>query len=168
MYKRQGIKSESAASILKQESKDQSIYAVSDPTFEQKTITFTLDGNYELAQSQDGIVVSNQNDKTTIEVNTEQTYGKSIVFALKQKAKAQDNKKEENENKDDQTNKEDQNKPSGGTSDQKEDTPKKEESHKDDVDTGDHSNPILPAGIAIVSFGAMVEIYRVSRKKRKS
>ena len=163
-----GIKSESAASILKQESKEQTIYAVSDPTFEQKTITFTLDGNYELAQSQDGIVVNNQNDKTTIEVNTDQAYGKSIIFSLKQKAKPQDDQKEDNENKDDQTNKEDQNKPSGGTSDQKEDTPKKEESHKDDVDTGDHSNPILPAGIAIVSFGAMVEIYRVSRKKRKS
>lgn len=157
-----GIQCESAASILKQETDGGTLFAVSDPTFEQKAITLTLDKDYELTQKQDAVTIKYQDGKTIITVNTDQSYGKSINFTLKQKAKPQDDQKDEN------TEKEHQNKPGSDTSDHKENTVKKETAKTNDVDTGDHTNPILPAGIAMVSFGAMVEIYRISKKKRKS
>ena len=157
-----GIQCESAASILEQETDGGTLFAVSDPTFEQKAITLTLDKDYELTQKQDAVTIKYQDGKTIITVNTDQSYGKSINFTLKQKAKPQDDQKDEN------TEKEHQNKPGSDTSDHKENTVKKETAKTNDVDTGDHTNPIFPAGIAMVSFGAMVEIYRISKKKRKS
>lgn len=158
----QEIQSDSAASILKQNVKDKVVFAVSDPTFEQKSITLTLNGEYEPVEANDHVSITSNNHQTKVVVNTEQAYGKSIKFSLKQKEKTDDHATPENN---------DQKNPTDGnhtTTPDQHTNQKVDQKDKGSVDTGDHTQPWLPAGIAIVSFGAMVEIYHISKKRRKS
>lgn len=158
-----GIESTSPVSILKQGSKDKMMLAVSDPLFDQNMISIYLDGTYQLAEKDERITVSIVDGRTKVDVNTEQSYGESILASLETIVVPD---KEEPSVPDEDPKDEVTPAPDKDQKPSKDDTKKDEV--KKPVDTGDHSNPWIPAALVTVSFGTMIAVYRVARKKKKA
>lgn len=157
-----GIESTSPVSIMKQESEDKMTLAVSDPLFDQDEISFYLDGTYQLVNGDERFTVSIVNGRTKVDVNTKQAYGASILATLELVVPD----KEEPATPDEDQKDEDV------PAEDKDQTPSHDDSKKEEakkpVDTSDHSNPWMPAALVTVSFGTMIAVYRIARKKKKA
>lgn len=158
-----GIESTSPVSIMKQEAEDTITLAVSDPLFDQSAITFYLDGSYEKVDGDERTQVSIADGRTKVIVDTEHAYGKSMVASLKKVIvpDKEDHEKPDENKKDDVTPVPEDKTPAPDHDAGKEEV-------KKPVDTGDHTNPWIPAAFVTVSFGTMAAVYRVARKKKKS
>ena len=84
-----GVSTNDKAAVLTKTNDGITTYVISDPTFEQDTITIELDMNNPVIVSKDNnISVKSENNKTYLNVNVDKVNGKSFSVSLKESENA--------------------------------------------------------------------------------